>query len=353
MPLERVVADAIVSSMEDAGWVLLSSLDSGDMANPVQLDFQHDQANIRLYLYARRFTPQSGTGTDHHRPAGELHAQMIFDDSRRGAGIRNLLFFEEGAVTVLLGYYPKNGDYIFVAYDPSYHREYAYSKSLQARDFFLEAASQYGIAFHTRSNGETIVAFPSMNFPDYLQSFDTIHSVTQRELLKDYTDEGTDIDIINVLATAESEPLEPPELLPQERKEIFRRVRLRLRNQKFSRAMRLVYSRCAICGFQYGDILDGAHIIPVNRAGSTDEYDNGLGLCPRCHRMYDKGYILVDGGFSITLHPRYAAEFEAQGLADNLQVLKEELPKTLYLPDNEDYWPSREKLQQIFNERSK
>lgn len=352
MPLERAVADAIVSSMEDAGWILVSSLAS-DVPNPVQLDFHYDQANFRLYVYARRFTPQSGATTDHHRPAGELHAQMIFDDSRRGAGIRNHLFFEEGAVTVLLGYYPKNSDYIFVAYDPSFHQEYAYSKSLQVRDSFLEAASQYGIAFHKRGNGEAIVAFPSMNFPEYIQSFDTIHTVSQRELLKDYIDEGTDIDVINVLATAESGPPVPPELLPQERKEIFRRVRLRLRNQKFSRAMRLVYPRCAICGFQYGDILDGAHIIPVNRAESTDEYDNGLGLCPRCHRMYDKGYILVDGEFAITLHPQYAAEFQARGLAGNLHSLEEELPKTLYLPDNEAHWPSRDKLQLIFDERSK
>lgn len=100
MPLERPVADAIVDSMQETGWELQTQLPPGDVDNPFRVHFRKDDQVLHLIVHARRLTPQKGKGTDHHRPPGEFHAQMIFDGDRRGAGVRNYLRFEDGALTL-------------------------------------------------------------------------------------------------------------------------------------------------------------------------------------------------------------------------------------------------------------
>jgi putative restriction endonuclease len=353
MPLPRPVANAIIDSMQDTGWNLQTQLPSGDVDNPFRVRFHKDDQDLHLIIHARRLTPQKGPGTDHHRPPGEYHAQMIFDDDQRGAGIRNYLHFEDGALTLLLGYYLPHDEYVFAAYDPAYHKEYAYSKSLQVKDQTLETAERDGIAFQTRTTGEEIVAFPASNLPEYVEAFDTLHSLPHELLLKEYAGDDLDPAVLDALRTPETGEVQVPEMEPRKRREVMAEVKRRYRNYKFRDAIRTVYDCCAICGFQYGDVLDGAHIIPVSQPGSTDTYDNALGLCPRCHRMYDKGYILVDEQHNISLHPKYREKFVEQDQARSLSNLESELRETLWLPQNEAHRPSPDKLKQVYEERSR
>jgi hypothetical protein len=352
MPLERSVAVAIVDSMQETGWKSQTQLTPGDVDNPFRVHFRKEEQDLHLIVHARRLTPQKGKGTDHHRPPGEFHAQMIFDGDRRGAGVRNYLRFEDGALTLLLGYYETQSEYIFAAYDPTYHQEYAYSKSLQVKEQTLETAERDGIAFQTRTTGEEIVAFPAGNLPEYIDAFDNLHSLPHELLLEEYAGDDLDPAVLDALRTPETGDVKAPSLEPLKRREIVTEVKRRYRNYKFRDAVRTVYECCAICGFQYGDVLDGAHIIPVSKPGSTDTYDNALGLCPRCHRMYDKGYILVDGQYNISLHPGHRQRFVRQDRAGSLFDLESELRESLWLPQDEEYWPSPEKLQQIYEERS-
>lgn len=120
--------------------------------------------------------------------------------------------------------------------------------------------------------------------------------------------------------------------------------------KRFPEESNKVYQRCAICGFQYDYVLDAAHIVPVAEGG-TDTYDNGLGLCPNCHRMFDRGLILVDETGQIHLHPQRAENYAAQGLADSLDNLRQSLRKQLWLPDDPQYHPSAENLRRAFEAR--
>src|SRR5690606_27829909 len=97
--------------------------------------------------------------SDHHRPQGEMHFQLLFDGDRRGAGERNRLLLYDDTLTLLLGFYqfPDNA-YVIAACDPQYHREYAYSASVQVKDWAIQRASEVGIAFYIKTSGETVVA---------------------------------------------------------------------------------------------------------------------------------------------------------------------------------------------------
>jgi hypothetical protein len=133
MPVEREVANAVSKSMENAGWEQTNQLPDGEAPNPFRLEYEKGSERLNLIVHARRLTAQSGVGTDHNRPAGEYHAQMIFDGDKRGSGQRQHLRFADDAKTLLVGYFLPQDEYIFAAYNPAYHQDYAYSKSLQLR----------------------------------------------------------------------------------------------------------------------------------------------------------------------------------------------------------------------------
>jgi predicted restriction endonuclease len=141
-----------------------------------------------------------------------------------------------------------------------------------------------------------------------------------------------------------------PELVPRERRQMITEIARYIRNFRFAQAIRAVYDRCAICGFQYDEILDAAHIIPVAESG-TDTYDNGLGLCPRCHRMFDKGFVLVDEAGKIYINPRYAEEYDQIGKAGSLQTLRETLREHIWQPEGEAQRPSPANLRRTFQAR--
>ena len=150
MPLERAVVNAVIESMQEESRQIVETLQPGDVSNPVRLTFRKGGSEQRLIIHARRLTPQWREGEDpssHGRPPGEFHVQMIFDGDQRGRGMRNFLRHENDALTLLLGYYLPEDEYIFVAYDPSRHAEYAYSKSLQVKQQTLEKAER----FHSES----------------------------------------------------------------------------------------------------------------------------------------------------------------------------------------------------------
>jgi len=357
MPLERSVVNALVKSMEEANWHVEETLPHGDTENPVRLTFHKGEATQRLIVHSRRLTPQWREGEEpssHGRPPGEFHAQMIFDGDQRGRGVRNYLRQEENALALLLGYYLPEDEYILVAYDPSRHSEYAYSKSLQAKQETLEQAERYGIAFQTRTTGERIVAFRASFFPEYVDSFESLHTAPEA-YLQEEADVDTRPDVRAVLLPEEEREAEttPPELTPRERRHLVSTVTRKSRNAKFAEGINRVYDRCAICGFQYGNTLEAAHIVPVSDPESTDTYDNGMGLCPLCHKLYDKGYVLVNGEYEIGLNPRYRKTFQAQDKAGSLDDLADRLRHRLLLPEDETYWPSPERLNRVYAKRSK
>ncbi|GAB4416331.1 MAG: hypothetical protein Kow00106_11900 [Anaerolineae bacterium] len=282
-----------------------------------------------------------------------MHFQLLFDGDQRGAGNRNRLLFYDDALTVLLGFWPTpDNTYVVAACDPYFHREYAYSASVQVKDWAIQQAIEEGIAFYVKTNGETVVVFRLEGIAEYVQAARELHSITPeivRNVLKDQELPPAErLTFAQALSSQTAESL--PVLREGERRQRPGMLVRYVRDWKFRDGIIKVYKRCAICGFQYDYVLEAAHIIPV-ADGGTDTYENGLALCPTCHEMYDKGYILVDGDCRIHINPRYAEEFDQIGLADSLGRLKDTLRRTLWLPEDKAYHPNRHNLQRTFEMR--
>lgn len=346
MPLNRNFAEALVRAMSTDGWSTV--LPAGDLPNPLELAFTKAMSTIRLLIHARQITPQERSGVNpstHNRPAGELHTQMIFDGDKRGS--RATLRFLPNTQTVLFGFFPLEATFLIAAYDPQHHLNYAYSKSLQVKEQTLQQAAKTGIAFQIRKNGETVVAFPIEQILAYLQNAEDFHSLTT-SFAEAIESEEPPL-IVKQAIEQDVDPVTLPELVAEERRYAVQEVGRYIRNHKFAVGIKLAYDRCAICGFQYDYVLDAAHIVPVPIG--TDTYDNGLGLCPNCHRMFDKGLILVDENRNIYINPRYAEEYEQMGRAGSLESLRQTLRATLWLPNDEKYHPSSENLRRTFEMR--
>ncbi len=351
MTFDRDFAEVLIDAMVQTGWNAV--LPDEELPNPLDVKFTGQDKTLRLIVHARRITPQSRSGTSpstHNRPIGEMHSQMIFDGDKRGRGVRNHLRFAENAETVLFGFYPVgNSGYVIAAYDPERHSEYAYSQSLQIKREVIEKALKVGFAHQIRTNGETIVVFYISEIAEYLenaQNFHNLSAILRPDMLDD---SPPSLDVKRVIdETATLENL--PQLAAKERKQIVSEVVRYVRDRNFSKGIKEIYERCAICGFQYDYVLDAAHIVPVAEGG-TDTYDNGLGLCPNCHRMYDKGFILVDKTGEIYINLRHAEEYDQMGRADSLEDLRTTLRESLWLPEDERYRPSPENLRRTFKAR--
>ena len=347
MAIDGDFVDAFIQAMRSSGWE--TTLPNQDLPNPLDISFVREGVSLNLLIHARRITPQRSDSSSHHRPSGEMHVQMIFDGDQRGRGVRNALRFAEHTRTLLLGFYLFEGDnYVIAAFDPEYHREYAYSKSLQVKESALERARKSGIAFQSRKSDEIVVIFRIEEIDEYLALADEFHSLSPIA----FADEG-DTSLPDHVQQVVSESI-PPDTLPQleaeERRSVIRETLNYVRNRAFALGIKAVYERCAICGFQYDYVLDAAHIVPVAEGG-TDTYDNGLGLCPTCHRMFDRGFILVDAERRIHINTRYAEEYDQINRADGLTRLRDTLRESLWLPADERYQPSSENLRRTFESR--
>jgi len=348
MAFDRDFAEALISVMHLSGWT--ATLPDGELPNPLTLVFSGSAGLRRLIIHAQRVTAQARSGpqpSDHHRPAGEMHAQLIFDGDQRGAGNKHRLRYEDGAETVLFGFCPIENDYVVAAYDPERHREYGYSSSLQVKRQILEQAFKLGFVFQPRKNGETIVVFRLDGIGEYLDNASDFHDL-RPVFVDEVVKHGNSSRSVRQILDPTLNPDQLPELMPAERKKAIAELERYVRDHRFSEAIRSVYDRCAICGFQYDFILDAAHIIPVSEGGQ-DTYENGLGLCPNCHRMFDKGLILIDEHGVIHINTRYAEEYDEIGRADSLGTLRTTLDgASLRLPQDKKYHPSPENLRQTF-----
>ena len=74
----------------------------------------------------------------------------------------------------------------------------------------------------------------------------------------------------------------------------LRLVKARAEQQAFRSSVLLKQGvGCAVCGIDFPEVLDAAHLIPKEHNGS-DDYRNGLALCALHHRMFDAGMFEID-----------------------------------------------------------
>lgn len=343
MPADRVFVDTIIAAIRDRGG-RIDLAPSFPAPNPFPLVFEQDGLLHQALVYVRRATPQLGVGTDHGRPAGEWHTQMIFDDSQRGAGVRNHLARREGFTTVLFGYTERPGGMIIAAWDPVTKQEYGYSRSLQVRDDALAEAERGGLAQRqTRRRDEIVVAFRPEFLPEYLDRFGAYHNNVGI----------TDPDGIvgGSIAGGRAQggvgrppiPLPPPDFFgPRRRQPSGERA---VRDVRFKAFIADQYEGCAICTVTVPVVLEAAHIIPVADERGSDHPSNGFRLCRNCHRLYDAGLLLIRRDYNIEVAERFErlAPEDAAAYRGRERLVLPDLPA--------EYLPDPESLALIYHER--
>ena len=243
---------------------------------------------VRLYLWTVT-ADRSATG----RPAGEHKIQLILPGQPKKRGSKASLEMGDGAFTALLGYSADFG--VFVGWEAPLYQDFAYSPNVQCREELLREARDTGWAVAPprtlkRAAAEEVrVAFTPGNLAHFLRLSRSADNEGVRGRWREaYFLARTP----NVKAPAL--PKVAKELETYVEKERQRVVATRLlRDATFGPRVKDEYDHaCAVCAVQL-EIVEGAHIIPVRQAGSSDDVWNGVSLCPNHHELFDGSAFVV------------------------------------------------------------
>ena len=127
-----------------------------------------------------------------------------------------------------------------------------------------------------------------------------------------------------------------PSIINDQRLRIACELVQRLGQRKFREDLMVLYGgQCAITGTNVKEALEAAHIIPYS-GDQTDHPKNGLLLRADIHNLFDFGLISIDEAtYSVIISKAmYGSSYQEYD------------GRKLYLPDNEQFWPSQEALKQ-------
>ncbi|AMV24221.1 hypothetical protein VT84_07475 [Gemmata sp. SH-PL17] len=263
---------------------------------------------FRIYLWTlTRDRSRAGS-----RPRDEFKIQLILPGQQSGSSAN--FDFTPPHVTVILGFSPEFG--VFGAWEPQLHPNFRYSKGCYIKEWQLEEARDTGWAVSParalrRSTPEVRVAFSPGNLGAYL----TAARDAESQSLSQGPREAF------FLARTPNLTIPAPPSSQTQLPAYTARVRRRIaatrvsRDPRFSGLVGLQYGHaCAVCGCQLG-IVEGAHIIPVREAGSTDDIWNGIALCPNHHRLFDANLLLIRPGLEIEFDDVRLTNLRRSGLA--------------------------------------
>ena len=324
--LSRVaLTERLEVALERAG--LEVSFDGGRGNRPVLMTVSGSKGfwRLRVFLWNTR-------GGGRGRPPNERRVQTT-----RPGGVPFLT--DDGRTTLLLGYHRRLD--VFSTWDVRRHPNPGPSSSLQVDVETLEEANRSGFTSQSRSlaggHQEVVVAFSPDNVRTYLEMLPSFQVAV--------ADSSSDA-ALGAAITTGAEPAD--EDLPSD---VARRVAVRtvtqlVRDSRFrTRVIRAHGGKCAFCGAGLG-LADAAHIQSV-RDGGPDLVANGLCACPTHHRAFDRGLLVVENDFKISLNRRLitelgfqddeVAKFEA-GLFETLDVPDQDSPAPEYLAQHHAKW---------------
>jgi len=129
----------------------------------------------------------------------------------------------------------------------------------------------------------------------------------------DYDDESKQVLISFSEPDGQTPAFPPPEIEPEHF--ILKAARVRKQSKTTIRpnqtrfrfeVMKRYGKRCAVCEITYPELLDAAHICPVEENG-CDDPRNGLVFCLNHHRAFDRRFFSIDPeALTIRFDPRYA-----------------------------------------------
>ncbi len=310
---KHVLFERVQSAISVSGWRMIIERP----AHPFIVRCARDENLIRLRIYIWNVTSGGPVAV---RPSGEYRIQIT--------GVHSPLEITPDAQTLLLGWSEDIG--VFTAFDPYFHQSFRdrSSPSIQVRSQTLEAAALGGFGFQLKqvSRGvEVVVTFSPDMFIEYV--------LRQAELHRFLTE--SEVETLQVAARGEEPPQEALEHVPTGRREVVTTVVRRSRERSFRVRVLGAYSHhCAVCHLQL-ELVQAAHIIPVEVPDSTDQTSNGLALCSLHHQAYDRSLLTVAEDYHIQVSEFKLRQLQEKGLLQGQDSLRAYVCNTIYLPTND------------------
>ena len=305
---KRQLLDVVASAFRECacGVLHLSPADH----HPARYLLYRDNGSHRVRVYIWNLSPGG-----HNRPADEWRIQVT--------GVGEFEHEPEGE-TLVLGWH--DGLRVFAGFDVTRHQgQLGASSSIQLREDALHQAVAGGFALHNKGNSELAIAFR----PDFLLSY-----VANLESLHACGQVAGEIDVLSRIAQdhRQVDDREVESTIAQPRRYAVISTKRALRDNSFRRRVLAAYrQRCAMCGVQL-ELLEGAHILPVDHPASTDGTDNGVALCALHHRAYDYALVTFDSDFRIHVNRARIVSLTASNLAGGHVRFARALRRSLALP---------------------
>lgn len=275
--------------------------------------FESDHGNFDVRVYIWQCTHGGGAA----RASDEFRVQLT------GA----VPAIDSKAQTLLLGFHGGYG--VFVGFDVTKHAgQVSSSPSIQVKEAALQKAHADVFSIYKKDTGEMAVAFRPEFFVQYALGARSLHATGKA---------AADLSLLNDLANLTDAKIEAM-VSDERRKRVLRRFLQSYRSSDFRKRVLGAYAHaCAVCGLQL-DLVDAAHILPVQAAGSTDATNNGIALCRLHHAAFDKALISVNEQYKVEVSGSETARLTAANLAGGLPEFRKTLLSGILLPyDREDY----------------
>jgi len=301
----------IISAVKASGWnaIVLTS------EHPFKLSLFRADQRIAVLCYIWNLTHGG-----YPRNPNEVRIQITGIDTFR---------IEEGVKTLLLGW--GEDEQMFAGFDVTKHliSMSGRSPSLQVRRETLEEAKAKAFFPQTRDNQEIVIAFRSDFLATYVQELEELHKTAQHPSELRQLERIANTDIEQEIRDIPAGP----------RKTVLEQINRKVRDARFRKNVLAAYSfRCAVSGIQL-DLVDAAHIIPVEHVRGTDELKNGICLSALHHRAFDLGLIGIKRDYSVVLNERRMAELHSIGWDGGAAEFKAGLRDQLLLPARRAHYP--------------
>jgi len=310
--LKPQLGQQIEEAIREGGWTPTRSSPS---LHPFYYNLRRDAERERVKCYIWNITPGGK-----NRPADEYRVQPT--------GVAKFEP-EPGIKTLILGWWEDVG--VFAGWDVRQHlKPLGKSSSFQIKEPALRQALLSGFAPYVKENGETAIAFRPDFLMTYIRHLESLHDsgtvAKEFSLLSEISQDPDAVDEAEIENTA----------APTRKRALVSTWRT-IRENDFRRRVLTAYThRCAMCGVQLR-LVEGAHILPVDEPGSTDQTSNGVALCVLHHRAYDAGLVAFDSSFKVHVSDAKATDLTAEHLAGGMKQFKAALkPIMITPPDKKD-----------------
>jgi putative restriction endonuclease len=306
---------AVLKSIQASGWdaIILNS------SHPFRISMYRADNRVIFLCYVWNLTHGG-----YPRDPNELRIQVTGVDR---------FSIESGAKTLVLGF--SEDERMFAGFDATKHRisMSGRSPSFQIRRETLQHAKATEFYPQTRQNNEIAIAFSPEFFATYVIELEALHGSAQHPQ-----------DILAVTQIADTNTTNIRDIPAGPRRMVLEQIQRKVRDTRFRKNILAIYGhRCAASDIQL-DLLDAAHIIPVEHERGTDETKNGLCLSAIHHRAFDHGLLGIKRNYSIVFHDENFTKLRAIGWDGGENAFRDSCRDAINLPSRREFYPDPDYL---------